>query len=160
MIYKIINKYGKDYIIYGDGKLFDIEKGEYKKMFLRKNGYCAYFLPNNGEKKFTLVHRLVAEAFLPNPNNLPCVDHINTVKNDNRVENLRWVTQQENILNPITYDRINNAKKITVIGMNKNGEEVCRFNSMKDAVKAGYRHVSECVNGKRIMCNNLYWKKI
>lgn len=60
----------------------------------------------NGQQKAFRVHRLVAKAFIPNPDNKPYIDHINTVRNDNRVENLRWCTQKENCNNPITYRKI------------------------------------------------------
>lgn len=48
------------------------------------------------------IHRVVAELFIPNPDNKPCVDHIDTNINNNRVDNLRWVTYIENNNNPLT----------------------------------------------------------
>lgn len=64
--------------------------------------YRQVTLTKNKIKKMFSVHRLVAEAFIPNPENKPEVDHINTLRDDNRVENLRWVSSSENSLNPIT----------------------------------------------------------
>lgn len=77
-------------------------KGKVLKNIERSNGYLGVRLTKNGKTKAFKVHRLVAEAFIPNPEDKPCVDHINTIKNDNRVENLRWATHKENMNNPLT----------------------------------------------------------
>ena len=64
-----------------------------------RNGYWGLYLSMNNVKSHFLIHRLVASAFIPNPDNKPQVDHINRVKTDNRVENLRWATRSENQIN-------------------------------------------------------------
>lgn len=66
------------------------------------NGYLTVCLWKDNRYKHKYIHRLVAEAFLPNPENKPCIDHINTNRDDNRIENLRWCTYSENLMNPIT----------------------------------------------------------
>lgn len=63
---------------------------------LDKNGYCKLNLWKNNKQYTFRVHQLVAKTFIPNPLNKPEVNHINRIKNDNRVENLEWVTAQEN----------------------------------------------------------------
>lgn len=74
-------------------------------------GYLAVTLHDeNGQKQYK-IHRLVAETFIPNPENKPQIDHINTITNDNRVSNLRWCTPTENTHNPITLDRIVKARQ-------------------------------------------------
>lgn len=69
------------------------------------DGYLIVGLTKNGKRKQFKVHRLVAEAFIPNPENKPCIDHINTVRSDNRVENLRWVSYKENSNNEKTLEK-------------------------------------------------------
>lgn len=64
---------------------------------------------SNGIGRTFQVHRLVAKTFIPNPDNKPFVDHINTIRDDNRVENLRWCTSHENQLNPLTRKHLSAA---------------------------------------------------
>lgn len=68
----------------------------------KNNGYERVELHKNGKFFKFFVHRLVAQAFIPNPDNKPVVDHINTIRDDNNVSNLRWVSVSENINNENT----------------------------------------------------------
>ena len=86
-----------NYLIYPDGKVWS----KYTKRFLKygiRHGYCGVMLCSKeypyGKNKD--VHRLVAEAYIPNPNKYPQVNHINQIKNDNRVENLEWCSHLYN----------------------------------------------------------------
>lgn len=67
------------------------------KTELSKKGYLRVGLTKDGKQKKYLVHRLVAIAFLDNPNNLPEVNHRNEIKTDNRVENLEWMSRRDNM---------------------------------------------------------------
>jgi hypothetical protein len=87
-----------NYVIHPAGTILKIYKHKTREMKpqKQKNGYMRIALSNNGKKKFFYIHRLLALHFIPNPENKPCIDHINGVKDDNRLENLRWVTISEN----------------------------------------------------------------
>lgn len=83
---------------------------------ISKYGYSEVTLLNNGITKGHKVSRLVAFAFIPNPNNKPYIDHIDTNRHNDRVNNLHWVTHSENMRNPITYARCCSLAKTRNLG--------------------------------------------
>ena len=142
---------------------------------VNKFGYEIVELYKNSKHYQKKVHRLVAEAFIPNPEHKPCIDHINAIKNDNRVENLRWVTHKENMNNPLTYDKMSkNGKKNANYGCKSpfsrkigqyllNGELIEVFESAgraSDATGLGYSAIRKCANGKMPTCGGFIWKYI
>lgn len=99
-MYKSIKGYEGIYEVNELGQVKSVDriverKGKELKLKMNKGGYAIVVLNKNGIPKTCGVHRLVAEAFLPNPNNLPQVHHKNHDTNDNRIQNLAWVTIAE-----------------------------------------------------------------
>ena len=136
-----------------------INKGGYHKVALLKN---------EGKSKLCSVHRLVAEAFIPNPLNKPCVDHINMIKTDNFVSNLRWVTWKENINNPLTLiykSKLSkggkNAMAIPIVSVDCISGEIKYYDCSKDALPElklkDAKYIRECCMGRRKSYKGRKW---
>lgn len=124
------------------------------KAFKNNNGYLLVGLCKNGKPIHKLVHRLVAEAFIPMVEGKQEIDHINSVRHDNRVENLRWCTPEENANNPITIERVKavNRKKAEALSKkvfcyDTNFNFLSGFTSTADASRQ-----LECSQGNVVNC--------
>lgn len=107
--WKVVQGY-ESYLINRNGEIKTSE--EYRKTYTDKDGYKIVFLKGSNKKHDSLrVHRLVAMNFIPNPDNKPQVNHKNGIKDDNRVENLEWVTPSENIKHAYKHNLITNEMR-------------------------------------------------
>lgn len=102
----------KDYTIDTEGNVYSKRKHKYLKQTINKYGYCKVTLQKDKYKKMYSVHRLVAEAFIPNYNKLPQVNHIDGNKQNNHVANLEWCTAKHNMNEAVRTGLFDNCKKI------------------------------------------------
>ena len=135
-------------------------------------GYLRVCLCKNGKEKHCRVHRLVASAFIYNPNNLPEVNHIDENKTNNCVDNLEWCDHEYNINYGTHNQRIAEANKngkrsIPVDMLNKQGDVIGEFPSTMEAErwlrandhpKAVQIHITECCRGKRNIAYGFKWQ--
>ena len=114
------------------------------------DGYTRVVLYIDNVPKGFMIHRLVALTFIDNPKNLPVVNHINEVKNDNNYKNLEWCTVAYNNKYGNRLRSVRDKHSVPVVQMDMAGKEVNKFKSIGDAAKAyGF-----CRNKISMVCRN------
>lgn len=122
-------------------------------------GYPDITLSKNSKVKTHMIHRLVANAFIPNPNNLPEVNHIDENKNNNCVDNLEWVTSKENANWGTRNQRVIQKNRKIVKQYTKDGLHINTFYGTNNAEQiTGIHHISDCCNGKCKTAGGYIWK--
>ncbi len=143
-----------NYFINNYGTVYNKHLKELRKE-KTKGGYLRVTLYKNGKQKHFLIHRLVAQAFIPNPKNLPEVNHIDNNPVNNRVENLAWCTAKEN-------SRWSKSK--AVIQLNPKTNEFIRiWKCIIDAseyLNIDNGSISKCCKGKLKTAGGYKWKYI
>lgn len=112
-----------------------------------RDGYMLVDVRKGRLERVTLkAHRVVAEAFLPNPENKPEVNHLSGVRHDNRLENIEWSTVSENRAYSYKLGRVvGNERAIVAV----KGDELLNFKSLKEAERKGFNRngIYHCING-------------
>lgn len=165
-IWKDIIGFEGHYQVSNKGKIRSIKNNKIKELKpykeIKRCGYLSVYLRLPGQKFTKKVHRLVAEAFIPNPNGFPEVNHIDENKENNCVENLEWCTGEYNLCYGTRLKRISESNKMKVAQYSLNGELLEVFNSQGEAAEktnSTQGGISDCIRGRIKTHNGYVWKK-
>ena len=124
------------------------------------SGYIFVVLSKEGKIKYFQIHRLVASAFLDNSNNLPCINHINEDKTNNRVENLEWCTYQYNNNYGTHNERMAKTKSIPILQFSKEDNFIRKWESatqVERELNFNEGNINKCCKGKQKSAYDYKW---
>lgn len=169
-VWKKIENY-EDYEVSTCGNVRSNKKGKVKMLKptkwwsqstnKREEKYLGVTLQQNGVRRCFSVHRLVASAFLENPNKYSNINHKNGIKDDNRVDNLEWCSHRANVLHSIYVLQNKRIYKDQICQYDKSGSLIHVFNNVREAVQStGINHgnILHCANHKRSVAGGFIWR--
>lgn len=149
------------------GRVRSLKTNKTMKFGSGKGGYLRVGLHKNKKQEWYSVHRLVATAFVPNPNNLPEVNHLDENTSNNHVDNLEWCTRKENNDYGTRNERVGKVLSKTRKGSNnpKAKKVVCVetgqiFNCVKEAKQLYKGDISACARGKQKTAGGYHWQYV
>ena len=134
-------------VVKGKGGLYKIEE-KILKSIKKRDGYFQINLSKDGKQKTHLVHRLVAQAFLPNPNNLVEINHINEDKTNNRTDNLEWCSREYNC----NYGTRNERIRKPVLQFSKTDEFIKKWDSAREVereLNIAHNQITACCKKRK-----------
>ena len=142
------------YAVTSCGKVWSYKNKEFLKRRVNNDGYLRVALSKNGKVKQFLVHRLLAEAYIPNPDNLPQVNHKDECKTNNCLQNLEWCNAKYNA----NYGTRNERYKKPILQFDLKGNFIREWPSATDVGKEVKSHICHCLNGDRKTAIGYIWK--
>lgn len=150
----------ENYEVTCSGEVINTTTGRALKPGKNNNGYLQVSLWKNGRPKYFLIHRLVAEAFISNPYNLPCVNHKDENKANNTIENLEWCTHEYNANYGTRNEKVSKTLGKPILQLRKDGSLVCMWPSAMEVQKQLHFNqscISKCCRGKTHSAYGFKW---
>lgn len=160
-IWKPVQGYEDSYLVSNLGNIRGLKRNKILKVRKSTRGYGQVNLSKRSVMKTHRVHQLVATHFLPNPLNLPEINHLNEDKLDNRVENLEWCTRSHNVNYGNRTEKQKAKVSVPVVQFSLSGDQIAVYPSMIQAareLKLSHSSISECCSGKRKTLGGYMWK--
>lgn len=164
VIWKDIPNYEGLYQIDNFGNIKSLHNYRGKNNILKpriKRGYYTIGLRKDGKRKWIGIHRLLAETFIPNPNNYPVVNHKDENKLNNNLDNLEWCTVSYNNSYGTRLKRVKSKVAKPILQFDLEGNFLKQYPSLMDASREtnlNQSTMSHCANGKYKTCGGYIWK--
>ena len=146
---KDIKGYEGLYAITSCGKVWSYKRKKFLEPYTDGNGYLKVKLFKDNEEKQYRIHRLVAEAYLPNPENLPQVDHIDNDRTHNYLNNLQWITHRDNV---------RKGRNKPILQYDLDGNFIREWECTADVGKEAQSNICFCLSGKYKTAYGYIWK--